>query len=316
MTPDVIMIGAGMTGLTCARYLADAGVSVQVLDKGRGVGGRMATRRAAADGLELRFDHGAQFLNVKDPDLAYLFQRFPAAVGDWADQTGQDRKVGSAGMSSLPRAMAESLQVAQGVEVTRIHRAGDVWCVAAGDTLFTAAHLVMTVPAPQAVHLLAKDPLAKDLADVEMAPSLVLMAAFPPGSPQPFVSRADDTADLAWIAQDGTKPGRSTDAVTWVAQASMAWSLAHLELDKDAIAEAMLPLLCTAIGADADDVVHLAAHRWRYAQATRPLGQPFLRHPSLPLHIGGDWCLGPKVEHAVASGKSIARDYLEMRDVG
>ncbi|MBD3256947.1 FAD-dependent oxidoreductase, partial [candidate division GN15 bacterium] len=40
---DCVVVGAGAAGLTCARRIADAGMSVLVLDKGRGVGGRMAT---------------------------------------------------------------------------------------------------------------------------------------------------------------------------------------------------------------------------------------------------------------------------------
>ena len=42
---DVIVIGAGISGLMCATELERNGYSVQVLDKGRGPGGRMSTRR-------------------------------------------------------------------------------------------------------------------------------------------------------------------------------------------------------------------------------------------------------------------------------
>ena len=52
----VVIIGAGMAGLACARHLADAGLAVVLLDKGRGVGGRVATRRVG----DMQFDHGAQ----------------------------------------------------------------------------------------------------------------------------------------------------------------------------------------------------------------------------------------------------------------
>jgi photolyase PhrII len=51
-----IVIGAGLSGLTAARTLREQGVDVTVLEKARGAGGRMSTRR---DG-EHRFDHGAQ----------------------------------------------------------------------------------------------------------------------------------------------------------------------------------------------------------------------------------------------------------------
>jgi len=42
--PMVIVIGAGVAGLACARELARRGVPVRVLERARGVGGRCATR--------------------------------------------------------------------------------------------------------------------------------------------------------------------------------------------------------------------------------------------------------------------------------
>ncbi len=94
----VAVVGAGVAGLACARALADHGHEVVVLDKGRGPGGRTATRRAsqagraqegaagrgprepAADdpGASLLFDHGAQYLTARDP----AFRRHVAA---WAE---------------------------------------------------------------------------------------------------------------------------------------------------------------------------------------------------------------------------------------
>jgi predicted NAD/FAD-dependent oxidoreductase len=95
-----------------------------------------------------------------------------------------------------------------------------------------------------------------------------------------------------------------------VAQASTAFSATHLELDKDAIADLMLPLLLDRLGATAAQVRYAAAHRWRYAQITQALGEAFLRDDTGTLYLGGDWCLGPKVEDAWTSGTAIADDLL------
>ena len=53
----IVVVGAGMTGLTAARALSGQGHDVVVIDKARGPGGRMSTRRDN----DLRFDHGAQY---------------------------------------------------------------------------------------------------------------------------------------------------------------------------------------------------------------------------------------------------------------
>jgi phytoene dehydrogenase-like protein len=44
---DAIVIGAGISGLAAATELAKAGCRTIVLEKSRGIGGRMATRRSA-----------------------------------------------------------------------------------------------------------------------------------------------------------------------------------------------------------------------------------------------------------------------------
>jgi renalase len=60
MPKDIAIIGAGIAGLACAQRLQDGGCSVTLFDKGRGAGGRMATRRVTTPFGEIAFDHGAQ----------------------------------------------------------------------------------------------------------------------------------------------------------------------------------------------------------------------------------------------------------------
>lgn len=57
----IVIVGAGLSGLVAARSLAASGHDVSVLDKGRGVGGRLATRRIG----DAVLDHGAQFFTVR-----------------------------------------------------------------------------------------------------------------------------------------------------------------------------------------------------------------------------------------------------------
>jgi predicted NAD/FAD-dependent oxidoreductase len=311
MDVEILIIGAGMAGLACARRLSAAGLAPLVLDKGRGVGGRMATRRAMLGDAPVRFDHGAQYFTARGDDFAALLAQMGPVCAQWADGADALHLVGVPGMSSLPRAMADGLDLRLEAEVTGLRAGARGWDVEAGAQRFRARRVVMTVPAPQAARLLGDaHPLHRPLAAVSMAPCLTLMAAFPADCPRPFLSRVSATEPLAWIAQDSSKPGRDGALVTWVAQASADWSRANLELDLEALALRMLPLLADAIGASPDAAVHFAAHRWRYARATDVPGVPFLRSDDRTLYLGGDWCLGARVEAAFCSGNSVARDLL------
>ena len=92
---SVAILGAGMAGAAAARRLAQAGLSVQVFDKGRTIGGRMATRRHGA----MQFDHGAQFMRAHGP-------AFEAQLNDWerrgivAPWVGAGRYVGTPDMTA------------------------------------------------------------------------------------------------------------------------------------------------------------------------------------------------------------------------
>lgn len=309
MSVDILIVGAGMAGLSCARGLRATGHRPLVLDKGRGPGGRMATRRATVEAGELRFDHGAQYFTVRDAGFAALLDALPGATATWNDGGAEPHRVGRPGMSALPRAMAADLDLRQGVEVTALERAGAGWRVETTSGPIEAAQVVLTLPAPQAARLRGMpETLVPRLTAVEMAPCLTLMAAFPAAAPRPFVQARPEGGPLAWIAQDSTKPGRAAHATAWVAQATPAWSRAHLEEDRATIAQRLLPALAAEIGAAPEDALHVAGHRWRYARVATPLGAAFLRAPEGTLHLGGDWCLGPRVEAAWASGAAIAED--------
>jgi len=63
---DVVVVGAGLAGLSAARELAIHGVDVRVLEAGEGVGGRVRT-----DHIEgFTFDHGFQLFNPAYPEAA------------------------------------------------------------------------------------------------------------------------------------------------------------------------------------------------------------------------------------------------------
>lgn len=308
-TLRIAIIGSGMTGLACARRLTAAGFAPVVLDKGRSIGGRLATRRTP-EGWQ--FDHGAQYITASSPGFQALLEQVEraGAAARWADGSECPHCVGTPGMRALAAELGRGIEIRQGAEVLALRQTTRGWALTLAEGTQVFDRVVLTVPAPQIVPLLGPEhSIARAVTEVRLNPCLTLMAAFDPDTPRPFISQTDPEAPLAWIAQDSSKPGRPAP-VCWVAQAAPAWSAAHLDLDPGAIVDLMLPLLCERIGVTAETVRHAAAHRWRYARVAVPLGQPFARDPSGTLHAGGDWCLEARVESAWTSGEAIARDIL------
>ncbi|MCX7232259.1 MAG: FAD-dependent oxidoreductase, partial [Burkholderiales bacterium] len=77
------VIGAGMAGIACARTLVQAGHTVQLFEKSRGVGGRMATRSS----LFGSFDHGAQYFTQRDPRFTQALATVPGLCKPWSANT-------------------------------------------------------------------------------------------------------------------------------------------------------------------------------------------------------------------------------------
>ena len=77
---DVAVVGAGISGMAVAKTLADAGVDVVVVEKARGTGGRLSSKRwQVRDGLSLGFDLGAPTFNCQT-------QAFSDVVEDWSNR--------------------------------------------------------------------------------------------------------------------------------------------------------------------------------------------------------------------------------------
>jgi predicted NAD/FAD-dependent oxidoreductase len=135
MVPKVVLVGAGVAGLACARTLVERGVEVTLLDKGRAAGGRITTRRR--DGHA--FDLGAQYFTAREPRFSARVESLQrrGVVARWEGRIAAfegtsrvpretrpvERLVGVPGMNALPLALAEGLDVRSGHRVERIEAA-------------------------------------------------------------------------------------------------------------------------------------------------------------------------------------------------
>ena len=304
---QIAIVGAGMAGLSCATRLAALGHDVALFDKGRGPGGRMATRRVEADGTMLRFDHGAQYFTARDPRFVEQVARWEreGVVARW-DVAGEDAWVGTPAMNAPIKAMTGRHDVQFGTRIEQLLRDGDGWQLdgeSAPDRRFDA--VVIALPAEQAGPLLQPHASAMgDLADAtRSAPCWTVMAAFEQRLPSEQDTIRHHGA-IGWAARNNAKPGRGS-AECWVVQASPDWSRAHLEDEATAVETALLDQLADAIGAPLPPRLAISAHRWRFARSGSA-GEEALWDAQQRIGVCGDWLIGPRVEAAYLSGLLLA----------
>jgi predicted NAD/FAD-dependent oxidoreductase len=292
-THDTVIIGAGMAGLAAARALKAAGRGVALYDKGRKPGGRLATRRGAQI-----FNHGCQFLTLRDP--AFAAAMLECGAVPWG-AAGRGCHVGVPDMASLAENFGE------GVPITLEHQLAeatytDHWSLRfTNGTEVTSKNLILAIPAPQAVLLLPH--LAPRLAHVRMAPCWTVMLSLPPNTTGPDVLRPENSP-LAWIARENARPHAAQPATAYTIQASAPWSTAHLEDPPEAVAATLTAAFWAATGI-APVPVTASTHRWRYALAETPLGQPYIWEAAKNLGLCGDWCLAGRLEAAFLSGHAL-----------
>jgi predicted NAD/FAD-dependent oxidoreductase len=295
----VIVVGAGVAGLACARVLAEAGVDVRVRERGRVVGGRLASKRF--DGRHA--DIGAAYFTVDDPD-------FVALTGDWQRRglarpwtdtlvsyrgtagpertTGPVRWAAPGGLRSLAEDLAAGLDVTLQDEVT---------------TLPEADAVVLAMPGPQALRL--TDSAAARAQ--RWAPVLTAVLTYPRRAWDDFAGAfVNDHPVLSTVCDDGDR--RGDRAPVLVAHSTAGFAGRHLADPVSAAGDleaAVRDLLGTPAAAET------RVHRWTYAQP-EPGDGAFAAEGGV--YLAGDAFGRPRVQTAWLSGRAAAQALLQSSE--
>jgi len=339
---DIAIIGAGLSGLTCAQALQKAGYTVVILEKSRGVGGRVATRRINDD----RVDHGARYLEpigTQTQDLIQTLQQqnalqlWPETLYEFKENQLQaslnqsPKYIAPNGMNSVGKFLAEGLEIWFNRRVIELKTTENkTWYLSLEQThetakdkpLAVAAKLVViAIPAPQALMLLEtlesqiNSELLNRVRSVEYDPCITVMAGYSSEQQAAFFDREIDWKAvtfpedkiLDWVGLDSSKWNLSQPPIV-VIQSTANFAKKYLDaVDLEPVGKQLLQATATCLMPGLNDPKWMKVHRWRYAFCPQPLPNPCLTTTiPLPLVCTGDWCSRQQIEGALSSGKATA----------
>ncbi|NJN75110.1 MAG: NAD(P)-binding protein [Synechococcaceae cyanobacterium RL_1_2] len=327
---DCLIVGGGLTGLIAATVLTEAGLTVTIADKGRGIGGRLATRRLNHPrGGQGIFDYGAQYFRATEPQ----FQRW---VRDWLQagivtnwpaleqQKQSDRPIyrGIESNRHLAKHLAQSLTVHTNTRIEQLSWQGDHWTITSPTgELFTAHKLLLTAPVPQSLELLRNSAIVPtDLEGLERVSYyrclalLVLLQT--PATISLSGSLGLEDSPIAWISANDQK-GISPDWPAVTIHASSDFTDQYWN-DRETGAQQLLQLAHTYNFFPSSAIVDHQIHGWGYSLPKVTYGQPFYQEQSTasgPLWLAGDGFSSPQascpVEGAFLSGLAVATAILQ-----
>lgn len=312
----VAIIGAGISGLVCARKLTEAGCKVTVFEKSRSLGGRCATRKWR----DHIVDHGAQFWTIDNDEFRKSLhdvvnrdhlRTIAAPVldvgGSELPSHGNGRYYYVPGNNRLGAALAAPLDVRMETRVMEARPEKGKWRIE--EDVFDA--IVSCAPYPQTAAILGLNP-----SDALYAPCLTAFFEFPgawTGNTRARYGILDRLGrrEVSWTSCENHKDGRIASGKTViVVEASRDFSNAHLEDDPDDY----LPPLLKSVHETWEIPISLQAagtfaHRWRFARVLQPLPDSFTPPPGV--YLTGDSLGESGVEQVWLEGLRAAERVLE-----
>lgn len=326
---DCIIIGGGIAGLMAGQQLVQSGKDAIILDKGRGIGGRLATRRVAGpDNATIRFDYGAQYFTARNHEFLKLVDYWNKnnIITTWSNsfpkfsggQTENKKNyIGTTGIREIAKSLAANLNTQTGIRVNSIDFQNGNWLVGTeSDKEYRGQTLVMTPPVPQSLSLLEtvdykfpSDEISK-LKQLYYHPCFALLVVLNGASRIPEAGGIvgnDET--IRWMA-DNHKKGISPAGTGVTIHATASFTKDNFECAPESVAEKLLHAASNWLGAS---VVSWQLHRWRYSQPANPMNDAcFQLTAPAPLILAGDIFTRGRVESAALSGLFAAERLIQL----
>lgn len=325
---DVIIVGAGLSGISAGKFIMENGLSIKIVDKGKMPGGRLATRRIKFEGNNVVFDYGCRYIELNSYEFSKalvdlvksdIIRRWNV-ISEETYASGLENNnmkiIGKHSMRDIALSMAKDLDIANNVKVVRLDRKDGVWNVFMnnGDNMF-AKDLILTMPVPQVIDLFKKSELPIDsdiinnLKKIKYQRTITALVILESESKLNKVGSVKlNNADISYITNNNLK-GINHNKTAITIEATNEFSIANWELSDERVIDKMLESSAKWLKGE---VLDYQIHRWNYSIPTQSYNKPFefITNPG-PIYIIGDAFKGDNAESAFLSGRAAAKELVE-----
>lgn len=327
---DIVVIGAGIAGLSFARAMKQHGRQVLIVERSRAVGGRCATWRHA----DMTMDYGVPFLHARSPLFWHTVDQLVGAdvLPGWPQRvqgngpTCQPRALDPGvrhaalrgGLNTLAKKLAEGIEILRQSEVTSLKTMSGSMELSGANFSLSTQTLVLAAANAESLRLLRDSDYGPATAGAmalyglaSSLPTLSLLACYdtPPAQPAWDLLLPETSASIQLISNESSK-NAAGEKLALCIQAQPAWSRQRLNLPaeqwpRDILREAALLLGDWVIKPDWQ-----RPHRWlesRLDSASRLRGPLLYNLADCKLGIIGEY-FNPAggLEGAFLSGRRLA----------
>ncbi len=308
---SIAIIGAGLSGISAARALQDAGHRVVIFEKSRSFGGRCASRLWEGQVV----DHGAQYFTadsdqfksvIRTLDQNLVGEITAPIVNEAMREIPADSKrlYFIPGNNRLAKSLAQGLTILLEQEIASITQQGKGWVVAGQEFDF----VISSAPWPQTAKLLDLGTVADETLYERCITAFYRIEGNPAGRTAEIYGIRDFSGHpIGWTACENHKQQRITpNSTVLVVQASGAFSLEHWDTPAEQWTALLKPALAERWEIPTSKFVGHFTHRWRYSTAQRNVS------PTLPdvVFLTGDSTCTSRVEAAWLRGEETAQELL------
>lgn len=338
----IAVIGAGISGLTAGKELANAGHEVVVFEKSGGYGGRLATRYSGKDHQQ-KLDHGIPCFKAEGPEFKRLIGELEqnGLLTTWEGSFAECDSNGNVqlfenespyymapqGMNSIGKHIGRNLDIRFNEKVGGLTHIGEnrrkkrSWMLNFPTALTESADaVIIAAPARQAYGLINTTvdeietlKLVREIDEVEYESQFTLLLGFKEADVPEWNAMECDNGIIEWISNESTK--RDNKGVkNFVVHTTSEFAKSHMNMDRKLVEEKILDQLTNILGGWAALADWKQLHFWRYSQVKNPLRHDFMeiKGNDTPLALVGDYMNGKTVESAYLSGLKLGRHWVEQ----